>query len=117
MPSHSSFDHVVTAMRAQADAIRAYRADGHRARDPEAVHRMRVAVRRLRAILRASGSLFDDDRVEGLRRELKWLGIALGEVRDLDVLRAQLRAQLGRPPPGGPAPRQRAVRATARDTA
>ncbi|HKA60780.1 MAG TPA: CHAD domain-containing protein, partial [Methylomirabilota bacterium] len=72
-------------MRTQVDAIHSYRADAHRARDPEAVHRMRVAVRRLRAILRASGSLSDDDLVEGLRRELKWLGIALGRVRDLDV--------------------------------
>ena len=88
MPSHPSFDHVVTAMRAQVDAIHSYRADARRARDPEAVHRMRVAVRRLRAILRASGSLSDDDLVEGLRRELKWLGIALGRVRDLDRAKA-----------------------------
>src|SRR5262245_8222265 len=117
MPSHFSFDHVVAAMRAQVDAIHAYRADAHRARDPEAVHRMRVAVRRLRAILRASGSLSDDDLVEGLRRELKWLGIALGRVRDLDVLRAQLRAQLGRRPAGGPAAPRRLMQHIADDRA
>ena len=115
--ANPGFDHVVTAMRAQVEAIHAYRADAHRARDPEDVHRMRVAVRRLRAILRASGSLSDDEMVEGLRRELKWLGIALGRVRDFDVLRAQLRAQLGRRPAGGPAARRRLMQHIADDRA
>jgi CHAD domain-containing protein len=96
MPSRSRFDHLVAAMSAQVDAIRALRADARRARDPEAVHRMRVAVRRLRAILRAGGPVFaegsDEEGVARLRRELRWLGVALGRVRDLDVLRADLRS-------------------------
>ena len=107
MPSRSNLDHIVAAMRAQVDTIHAHRAAAHRARDPEAVHRMRVAVRRLRAILRASRSLFAEDWTEGLRRELKWLGIALGRVRDLDVLRAQVRSQIGRRPAGGRVARHR----------
>ena len=117
MPSPSSFDHVVAALRAQVDAIRAHRADAHRARDAEAVHRMRVAVRRLRAILRAAGSVFAEPGVEDLRRELKWLGIALGRVRDLDVLRAHLRARLGSQPAGGRAARHRLLRQIAGDRA
>jgi len=56
---------------------------------------MRVAVRRLRAILRAGRPLFERRWVEGLRRELDWLGTALGEVRDLDILRAQLGPRVG----------------------
>jgi CHAD domain-containing protein len=117
MPIRSSFDHVVAAMKAQVDTIHAHRAGAHRGRDPEAVHRMRVAVRRLRAILRASRSLFAEDWTEGLRRELKWLGIALGRVRDLDVLRAQVRSQIGSRPAGGRAARHRLLRRIADDRA
>lgn len=52
--------------------------------DPEELHDMRVAVRRLRA----SMSLFADSlppRARLLRTELRWVGHALGAVRDLDV--------------------------------
>jgi len=52
--------------------------------DPEELHDMRVAARRLRAAL----SLFVQAlpaRAAGLREELKWVGRALGDVRDLDV--------------------------------
>lgn len=55
---------------------------------------MRVAVRQLRAILRASRALFDAKVVERLRSELDWLGANLGLVRDLDVLHAYLRPRL-----------------------
>lgn len=55
---------------------------------------MRVAVRRLRAVLRASRALFDPKVVERLRSELDWLGARLGLVRDLDVLHAYLQPRL-----------------------
>jgi CHAD domain-containing protein len=60
--------------------------------DPDALHDMRVAVRRLRATLRAVRPLTDRNHVDGLRRELEWLGDGLGAVRDLDVLILGLRA-------------------------
>ncbi len=60
--------------------------------DPEDVHQARVATRRLRADLRTLGPLLDDFRVQGLRRELQWLGERLGTVRDLDVLAEHLGA-------------------------
>jgi CHAD domain-containing protein len=44
--------------------------------DVEDLHKHRVAIRRLRAVLRD----------EPLRSELRWIGGALGAVRDLDVL-------------------------------
>ena len=53
---------------------------------------MRVATRRMRAILRAARPLLDPDGVRSLRAELGWLGGALGPVRDLDVLVDHLRA-------------------------
>jgi CHAD domain-containing protein len=46
---------------------------------------MRVATRRLRAILRAAGPLVAPPWSEPLRDDLAWLGGLLGPVRDLDV--------------------------------
>jgi CHAD domain-containing protein len=54
--------------------------------DPEALHQLRVATRRARALLRAARGLVSPDWAEPLRAELKWLGGLLGPVRDLDVL-------------------------------
>ena len=75
-----------------ADALRAFLANqgaaitAHRqvildSTDPEGVHRMRIAVRRLRSVLRALG--FGNSP---LHREARWLTDELGVVRDLDVL-------------------------------
>ena len=62
--------------------------------DAEDVHRMRVAVRRARAVLRAARPVLDPEWSEPLRAELKWLGGSLGARRDLDVLLARLRRQI-----------------------
>ncbi len=98
MPSSSSADHILMAMKAQVYAIHAHEAGARNGQDPEDVHQMRVAIRRLRAILRAGRALFSPKWVEGLRRELKWLATPLGRVRDLDVLHGYLRSWLkGRP--------------------
>jgi CHAD domain-containing protein len=55
---------------------------------------MRVATRRLRAYLRASRRLLQDEASRTLREELAWLGSALGPVRDLDVLIAHFTSEL-----------------------
>src|ERR1700682_1745703 len=78
---------VLATLREQIDAIRGHEAGARLGTDPEDVHEMRTAVRRLRAILRAVQSAFDRAWVESLRSELDWLGTVLGAVRDLDVLR------------------------------
>jgi CHAD domain-containing protein len=63
--------------------------------DPEAVHKQRVASRRLRSLLRTARPRLDDpERSEQLRDELRWLGNALGEVRDRDVLISYLESEL-----------------------
>ena len=54
--------------------------------DPEDLHQLRVATRRLRAFLRAARGVLVRERADQLRAELGWLGAALGPVRDLDVL-------------------------------
>jgi len=61
--------------------------------DPEAVHDMRVAARRVRAVWRVFGDAYDRGVVRAHVRELRSLGDRLGEVRDLDVQLAILGAQ------------------------
>ena len=73
--------------------------------DPEELHQFRVATRRLRAFLRAGRELLDPAWAEPLREELRWLGGALGPVRDLDVLIERLAVEvetLGDRPPRRP---------------
>jgi CHAD domain-containing protein/adenylate cyclase class IV len=70
------------------------RVGGHepaaRAGDDEALHKMRVATRRMRA----AWAVFEDvlPKASGLRRDVRDLARALGAVRDLDVLGAYLAA-------------------------
>ncbi|RAX18285.1 CHAD domain-containing protein [Pseudarthrobacter sp. AG30] len=71
-----------------------------RLEEPEAVHTMRSSARRIRSVLAAYGKLYRASPVRRLRGELKWLGRLLGEPRDAEVLRAQLRSQLADLPPG-----------------
>jgi CHAD domain-containing protein len=59
--------------------------------DADAVHDMRVAVRRLRSVLRTTKPMLAEQWVDSLREELDWLADLLGAVRDLDVLRENLR--------------------------
>lgn len=53
----------------------------------DSVHRMRVACRRLRSALATYRALFDPDRVDALRGELRHLGDVLGAARDTEVIR------------------------------
>ena len=64
--------------------------------DPESLHQLRVATRRLRTFLRMGRPLFAEGWADELRAELGWLGAALGPARDLDVLLARLRSEVAR---------------------
>ena len=59
----------------------------------EDVHKARVATRRARAVIRATRPLLGE-ALTPLADELKWLGGALGSVRDLDVLLEHLRPEV-----------------------
>ncbi|MGO9078517.1 MAG: CHAD domain-containing protein [Streptosporangiaceae bacterium] len=84
---------------------------------PDAVHQMRVAVRRLRGTLRVFRMVLSGPDTQALRAELKWLGTVLGGARDAEVLAARLEASVGRLPAelilGPVAARLRIVRAPA----
>jgi len=59
---------------------------------PDAVHKMRVATRRMRSVLATYRKLLDDaDSLNSLRDELKWLAGVLGEARDAEVMHARLK--------------------------
>lgn len=60
--------------------------------DAEGIHQMRVAVRRLRAILSAFGPMLPDEQERWVSRELRWFGDVLGEARNLDVFTGDLLA-------------------------
>jgi CHAD domain-containing protein len=62
--------------------------------DSEDVHRLRVAARRARAVLRAARPVLDRSWSEPLRDELKWLGGSLGRRRDGDVLLRRLQHEI-----------------------
>lgn len=59
--------------------------------DPEQVHQARVGVRRLRSNLKTFRAFLTDD-AQMIRSKARALAGALGDVRDLDVLRADLDA-------------------------
>lgn len=93
-PSSPTRDHILALMREQLEALRAHEPGTRLGSDPEELHQMRTAVRRLRAILGAVRDMFDPRWVGGLRKELDWLGTVLGARRDLDVLRQHLHGEL-----------------------
>lgn len=61
-----------------------------RGEDPDDVHQMRVAIRRLRASLQIVAPLFDSDAIREYRRGLRQIATALGYIRDADVLLGRL---------------------------
>lgn len=89
---------LLTEMWEDEDAARSFA-------DPEGVHQMRVATRRIRSILQAGGSAFDRGRDRRIRAGLRRLARALGAVRDGDVLIGMLEERTG-PGPGRPGVRR-----------
>lgn len=80
-----------------ADHVTALRESESTARqgdDPEGVHLMRVAVRRIRSDLRLFRRALPEAERTDLAPELGWLGAVLGEVRDADVLLSVVTSRL-----------------------
>ncbi|MET9392213.1 CYTH and CHAD domain-containing protein [Streptomyces sp. NPDC006624] len=90
-------DHVLAYVRAQRDVI--VELDPAVRRDTEdAVHRMRVATRRLRSTFKSFGEILDPAVTGPIADELKWLAGELGLERDREVLAARLTASLAEVP-------------------
>jgi CHAD domain-containing protein len=76
---------VLAYLAEQAAALKAQ--DPRVRRDePDAVHQMRVASRRLRSTLQTFRPVLPDSATVHLQAELKWLGEVLGQARDGEVL-------------------------------
>jgi len=58
--------------------------------DPEAVHQMRVSVRRLRSAMTTFRSVVDGPGLEAAKTDLRWLMSLLGPARDVDVFLADI---------------------------
>ena len=67
--------------------------------EPDSVHQMRIALRRLRSALTTFRPLVDADVANFLRGELKWMAGTLGAARDLQVLHQRLRDLIAAEPP------------------
>jgi CHAD domain-containing protein len=65
---------------------------------PDAVHKMRVATRRLRSALATYRRMLDSSVTEPVRDELKWLAGVLSPVRDAEVIRDHLRSLVDEQP-------------------
>jgi triphosphatase len=78
------FDLAQARIDQQVAALSAHEAGVRSGDDPEDVHQMRVATRRLRAALRLFQPVLPPTAPD-LRRELAWIADILGEARDLDV--------------------------------
>ncbi|MCE7079219.1 CHAD domain-containing protein [Streptomyces sp. ST2-7A] len=98
-PAPGTAGHLVLVYaRRQVRALRDLR-DPARAGDPDAVHRMRVASRRLRSCLRTHRTVLDREYTRGVEQGLRVLAAELGAERDREVLRRRLLAHLGELPP------------------
>lgn len=68
----------------------------------DALHQLRVAVRRMRSAMSTFKSVVEDTRVRHLKAELKWLSRACDEARDLDVFSHDNAALVGEDAPLSP---------------
>ncbi len=84
----------VLAYAAEQVGVLQDREVGVRADAPDAVHRSRVATRRLRSVLRTYADVFSAGTTRALRDELRWHAEELGPPRDAEVLRERLLASL-----------------------
>jgi CHAD domain-containing protein len=86
-------DVVLAYVAAQAERLKALD-PAVRRDEPDAIHQMRVAARRLRTAFQAFPMVMPKAMTLHARDELRWLGQVLGEARDNEVLSERFRAEL-----------------------
>lgn len=95
LDSHARLSDVIAAAVATAvDTLTRHDVGLRLGGDIEHVHKARVATRRLRSELRTFSPGIDGAWLSQVEEDLSWAGAALGEVRDVDVLMAALKAQI-----------------------
>jgi CHAD domain-containing protein len=89
---------VLLALLATQTVELSRRVDEIRTDTPDAVHKARVAARRMRSALAAFRPLVDRDVTDPVRDELRWLAGTLSEARDVEVVQARLDSLLDEEP-------------------
>jgi CHAD domain-containing protein len=97
-PPDSAGEVVLEYLRGQLEAILANDPKVRR-EEPDSVHQMRVAARRLRSTLQSFRPILDRERTEPVIEELRWLGTVLGPAREAQVQHERLMAELRALPP------------------
>ncbi len=67
--------------------------------EPDSVHQMRVATRRLRSTLQSFGTVLREADTRHLANELRWLSHVLGDARDSEVLAGHIQSDVDHTPP------------------
>jgi inorganic triphosphatase YgiF len=70
--------------------------------DPEGVHQMRVALRRLRAAISLFSDMLVDAQTDAMKAEFKWIAGELGPARELDVFIKRVLKPASDGKPNGP---------------
>lgn len=86
MTSHDAFKALVSACLAHITANQRAMLESS---DPEYLHQMRVALRRLRSVFSTFKALFPARELAPLSEETRWLARTLGPARDWDVFSAE----------------------------
>ncbi|MDQ0470871.1 CYTH and CHAD domain-containing protein [Labrys wisconsinensis] len=84
----STDEAVAAILREDLNHLLANQPVAEEGRNPDGVHQMRVALRRLRSALALLRPLAPSPALDGLRAEAKWLAGSLGDARNWDVFLA-----------------------------
>lgn len=84
-PNAPIVDHLKWALAQHVGWLLAHDPGTRLGTEPESLHQLRVATRRLRAVLRTARPILLPTWVTTLEQELTWLSELLGPARDLDV--------------------------------
>ena len=97
--SVSAAEGALLVLRTRLEEMLAFRDAALDWSNPEGIHDMRVASRRLRSIAKSFGRYLPKSRAKKIRRSVRNLADALGEVRDEDVALAALEKSAQVAPP------------------
>lgn len=98
-PKTAFRDAAVHVLTERLDAVMAHEAGTRAGTDPEELHDMRVASRRLRAAVEAFAICYPGKKFARIAKQTKELTDALGGVRDSDVLLARMETYAATVPP------------------
>jgi CHAD domain-containing protein len=92
-----AFAHAV--LRREAAGLATSKPKAEQAPNPDEIHQLRVAARRLRVALRLFGRMLPSKDTTRFNAELRWFAGSLGDIRDLDVYTDNFKAYVQGVPP------------------